>query len=148
MSTRSEPTVALYLRIPISLRDRLDAAARGDSNNIHRGALTAAAIRALDAGLPSPLVKTVKKPRRASPRPPLKPGDIIRVKLNCPLVDLGKWTANGFEIVAVQPTQIIVKRPGAEHIGRWAISHEELTIGKGNRTTHRARPPRSDQKGS
>ena len=63
--------------------------------------------------------------------PPVKPGDIVRVRLSCPLYDLGRWVDLGLEVVAVGGTQIVVKRPGAKHIEQWTITTADLTTGKG-----------------
>lgn len=51
MSATSIPTIPLYLRIPVALRERLDAAARGHRSYVAKGDLADTAIKAMSRGL-------------------------------------------------------------------------------------------------
>lgn len=74
MPRSTSPTVPLYLRIPVGLRERLDAAAADGRSYTYKGAIADTAIRALSAGLDAiaPLtlvsedVTPAKKARKAS----------------------------------------------------------------------------------
>jgi hypothetical protein len=67
--------------------------------------------------------------------PAVSPGDIVRVRLSCYLYDHGRWVDLGLEVVSVDGTQIVVKRPGAKHTEQWTISIVDLTTGKGRGTS-------------
>jgi len=62
------------------------------------------------------------------------PGDIVRVRLSCHVHDHGRWVEHGLEVIAVEGTQIIVKRPGAKHTDQWTITIADLTTGRGRGT--------------
>lgn len=71
MPRSTSPTVPLYLRIPVGLRERLDAAAANGNTYTYKGAIADTAIRALTVGLdaiaPLKLVseEPAKKARKA-----------------------------------------------------------------------------------
>ncbi len=51
MPRSTSPTVPLYLRIPVELRERLDAAASDGKGWSYKGAIADTAIKVLSAGL-------------------------------------------------------------------------------------------------
>jgi hypothetical protein len=51
MTMTSIPTVPIYIRIPVTLRERLEKAAQGERSYLPKGAIADTAVKALGAGL-------------------------------------------------------------------------------------------------
>jgi hypothetical protein len=60
------PTSAIYFRIPVSLRNRLEVAAQADRGYRYRGALADTAIRVIEAGLDALFPATKDAPKAKS----------------------------------------------------------------------------------
>ncbi len=69
----------------------------------------------------------------------MKVGDLVHVRLDCWLRNLGKWAAGAFEVVTVDGEDVTVKRPGPGVPSFYDITMADVTISKGSGRGRKAR---------